>query len=820
MRQLAGALIPVLVGVMVSIGAEAPVSGTVVINEIAWSGSVGDPTAEWIELHNPSEEPIDLAGWCIASSDGSPSIQLQGTIDGRVDGDPSTGFYLLERVSDDTVPEIEADQIYTGALTDRGETLLLCDATGAVVDTANVAMGEMEGWTAGTDRYGEPPHASMERRDPRRVDSHDNWATSSAELHLGEDRDPIRGTPRHENSVFNLPPLASFVVSPRPGRPSEPVSFDASSSTDPNDQIVSYRWSFGDGTRRSGATVRHIYPHVGSYEVVLVLVDGKGAVSELARTIRIQAGAPPVADFSVVPDDGAPRAGEPILFLDESSDVDGAIEGRTWRFDDGAIAGGPSVLHTYRAAGTYIVSLEAVDSQGESATQTQSLVVRSQRPHARFCWSPENPIPGDPIRFDASASHDADGRIERYRWDLDGDGTDDHDHAEPIVDHAFPSAGERAIRLTVVDDAGERASVTRWLTVNLPPVAEFEVSSFEAAEQCPIHLTDASHDEDGTIIARRWTFDDGGGSEASDPVHAYVQEGTYAIRLTVTDDRGAEDTATAEIRIVNLTPRAHLVADPASLPTGATCTFDASGSVDPSPHGTIIDYAWDLDGDGTFEQTTTCPSVDHVYEDDGARRVRVRVTDDDGAWDEAQAEVEVVNRPPRVSHIRWDPQQPTDDEPLQFAATVHDPDGEVAAWFWEFGNEAAATDPTPVARFDDDGSHPVVLTVEDNDGDRSSPFSIVVDVANAPPVAVFTTSNLGGGCVRFDARDAHDPSPRGEIVHVAWSFGDGATASGTGADRWTPVHCYGESGTYIVSLIVIDDQGALAKLTKSLRVER
>jgi glucose/arabinose dehydrogenase/PKD repeat protein len=60
-----------------------------------------------------------------------------------------------------------------------------------------------------------------------------------------------------------------------------------------------------------------------------------------------------------------------------------------------------------------------------------------------------------------------------------------------------------------------------------------------------------------------------------------------------------------------------------------TVVFDASESNDPDP-GDRLSYAWDLDGDGTFDDATGL-TVSYVYASAGERTVHLRVTDSRGA---------------------------------------------------------------------------------------------------------------------------------------------------------------------------------------------
>ncbi len=827
MRQRIRGLMSIAAIALVSIGVAAPsdLLGPIVINEVAWAGAGWKPTAEWIELLNVTAEPIELEGWRLVSSDGSPDIDLHGTIPARVGGDPTAGFFLLERTDDDSVPGVAADLIYRGALTDRGEVLYLYDPRGNLTDTANDPLPEPTAWPAGTDGRGTPPYASMERVDYRLGDDPENWASSSDER-SAEGR-TIRGTPRAENSVFNIPPTPSFELAPRYPLPGTRVEFDASGSFDENDRIASYRWDFGDGAEAAGVTVDHTYALSGEYLVVLTLIDDKGGQSELRRNVRVQATSPPVADFSLValPPARVPRAGSPVRFQDESSDVDGEIAAWEWLLGDGTTAADAVVLHTYDRSGEYLITLRVSDDQGERAIQTRSVKIGSRVPVAVFKRSVERPNAEEPVRFDASESNDPDGEVVVYRWDFDGDGTYERQATEPIVEHAFASGGDYDVGLVVVDDEGDASSpFVGPIHVNRSPIAEFRLSTFAAEELAPIRFADLSYDEDGVITSWAWDFGDGTTSEIVGPEHAFEENGAYAVLLTVTDDNGAQHTTIAEILISNLPPVARLSTGESIRPTGEPFRFDASASFDPSPRGSIVEYAWDLDGDGECDRTTTGPTLSHAFDDDGSYAVAVRVTDDDG--DEAVSDpvpVTVTNRPPRVTRIAWTPQAPTDVDEVLLSVTADDADGEIVQWFWDFDDDVVVTGSGPTVRFSDDGRHTIVLTVEDDDGTRSDPFTAEVIVENAPPLAEFFTATIDGLCVTFDARDSYDPSPTGEILHVAWDFGDGSSCPGLpgscgAGGRWSPGHCYSAPGTYIVTLVVIDEQGALARSEKTILV--
>ncbi len=75
----------------------------------------------------------------------------------------------------------------------------------------------------------------------------------------------------------NQPPTASFTVSATEGHAPLEVLFDAGASRDPDGEIVSYDWEFGDGHRGTGVRVTHVYRTPGYFVPRLTVTDDRGA---------------------------------------------------------------------------------------------------------------------------------------------------------------------------------------------------------------------------------------------------------------------------------------------------------------------------------------------------------------------------------------------------------------------------------------------------------------------------------------------------------------------------------------------------------------
>lgn len=154
--------------------------------------------------------------------------------------------------------------------------------------------------------------------------------------------------------------------------------------------------------------------------------------------------------------------------------------------------------------------------------------------------------------------------------------------------------------------------------------------------------------------------------------------------------------------------------------------------------------------------------------------------------------------------------------PVQFDASAsYDPDGSISSYAWDFGDGNTAIGISPIHTYTLSGNLSVRLVVTDNNGNPDTSYqTISVLPPNSPPVANFTaTPDLGPAplLVSLDASSSTDDSG---ITSYSWDFGDGATGSGQSL-----THTYTTPGTYIISLIVSDQQGLTDLKAETILVE-
>jgi PKD repeat protein len=347
-------------------------------------------------------------------------------------------------------------------------------------------------------------------------------------------------------------PTASFTFSPNPVSPGSPVSFDASASNDPNSGggITDFTWHFGDGTAQDTGTTAiatHNYVAAGVYTVTLTVTASHGT-STTMHVVTVDA--PPSASFTAAPNPVTP-GGAVSFNASGSTDPNpgGTIAAYSWSFGDGTGASGATPAHAYGAPGAYPVTLTITDDHGQTASQTQTVIV--DQPSATFTAAPNPTIPGATVAFNAGASNDAIASISAYSWSF-GDGTG---ATGATPSHAYSAPGSYVVTLVVTNNFGQTATSSTVVTVDAPPTASFTIVPNPATVGTPVGFNaSGSTAPPGVSAGYTWAFGDGG--TASGPVvsHSYTSPGTYAVTLIVVDSDGQSATTIERVTIVPRPP--------------------------------------------------------------------------------------------------------------------------------------------------------------------------------------------------------------------------------------------------------------------------
>lgn len=178
--------------------------------------------------------------------------------------------------------------------------------------------------------------------------------------------------------INNHVPVAKFTVDPSSGSTSTSFTFDASASTDSDNNIASYQWDFGNAGTERGKKVTKKFSAVGEYTISLTVTDQKGATDSHQRNLEVSKNSPPVAAFSVSPSSGSSET-EFHFDASKSFDPDGRIIDFLWNFGDRKTGNGQRIDHQYSKEGNYDVTLTVKDNHGSEALHSRRVEVEKTR---------------------------------------------------------------------------------------------------------------------------------------------------------------------------------------------------------------------------------------------------------------------------------------------------------------------------------------------------------------------------------------------------------------------------------------------------------
>jgi PKD repeat protein len=342
----------------------------------------------------------------------------------------------------------------------------------------------------------------------------------------------------------------------------------------------------------------------------------------------------------------------------------------------------------------------------------------NEPPTAHFSFSPTNPNEGENITFNATQSRDLGGKVDRYIWDF-GDGSRDEGDS---VTHVYCQGGFYTVNLTVIDNEDAKGIYSQVISVNELPNPFISYKPIWPKARDPVYF-DASQsgDDDGTILEWEWSFGDGDTSKKPNPIHIYEKIGNYTINLTISDNNGAKNTTTTEVK-VNEPPLPIIYFEPENPSSGDELIFDASRSLDVD--GGIQKFIWDF-GDGQHAEDNPAK---HRYMEGGNFTVRLEALDDNGATNSTSAVISINWAP--SAEFSYSPENPGVIDPVTFdASKSNDIDGKIISYEWDFGDyipQKPRTHPVAKYSYGSGGEFNATLTVTDDKGAKDSFSKILI----------------------------------------------------------------------------------------------
>jgi len=638
------------------------------------------------------------------------------------------------------------------------------------------------------------------------------------------------------------------------------IEFSGAHSNDPDGEIISYLWDFGDGAQSTEINSSHSYSSVGTYDVTLTVTDNNGESTVASSQAIITENSPNDAELC----SDCTR-----FYLYDEINLSSS-EGETPRTFEFEVPDAASLV-TFEVVNRYNgdpdmhisqnkeVSLESFDCRPFSAPRETELCqfneggvfnvmldpfhaydsvrlrayydIRDDADH-----SGPNRLPvanaggsyeGRPnltVNFNGQLSSDEDGSITDYLWDF-GNGLT---MVGSTVEHTYTAVGSYSVTLTVTDNKGATNSQTTTVVIN--PIGDFDGDGDVDVDDIRALTLAIRNNEQ---LDESFDINNDGVIDSLD---------TIALRSLCSYDR------CSNIKPPPQAPIAIATSFVNDTQTNVSIQFNSDGSYD--QYGQIVSYEWNF-GDGNNSELA---NPTHQYAEPGMYDVVLTVTDNDQMTATSSIQIN-VSHPPLIDACSINNDENTSD------LKPSEPRCVTSKKVFTFGalnrdhNSVAITlkyAPTDSLIYFKDGGWPQISTNDYSaasslQGDQQCIFYDIpsnadywgyIEVSGAPvgativvdydvagcrplnveqpleaPIAVITTSNgTPNTDIQFSSANSSDSD--GQIISYLWDFGDG-----TGSNLAVPIHQYSALGQYDITLTITDNDGLTATASTQVIIE-
>ena len=520
---------------------------------------------------------------------------------------------------------------------------------------------------------------------------------------------------------------------------------------------TSYSWQLpGSTILTSTATNPSVtYNSAGIYSVTLTSSNASTSISEV-KTNYITVATVPVSDFTYIIN------GSTVTFTNTSTNA----TSYDWIFGNGNGTGATNPSVTYSTAGSYDVRLIAIGSCGQN-TVTKTIVV-SPPPTANFTVViPSTGCTPFAVQFNNTSTN-----ATSYEWTFSGGTPTTSTLPSPNI--TYNTAGNYTATLKSINAGGSATfTSTTQIVVGTGPTVAF--TSTVAGKTATFTNTSSNATD------YSWNFGDNTPtSNLQNTSHTYVNDGTYSVTLTATNDCGTK-TSVKNVVIAS-PPKASFSIVNANGCAPFTPVFNNTSS------SNTTSYQWILTGATPATSTDKNPSV--TYNSAGTFSITLIVSNSAGKDTFKLNNTLTINALPQVSFTNV-----IDKAKVTFTNTSTN----AVSYLWSFGDGTATSVlQNPVHTYANDGSYTVTVTATNACGTNVFTKNILIVT---PPKAAFSIANANG-CKPFSVTFNNTSSAN--TATYDWTFVGGNPATSTAKN---PVILYDNTGTFSATLIVSNTAG-------------
>lgn len=596
---------------------------------------------------------------------------------------------------------------------------------------------------------------------------------------------------------------------------------------------VVHHWNFGDGSPvDNSVSPTHSYALPGIYAVVhtVAVLNPNGVpqcTQSFTRTVTITAPCNLVVDFSWSSSPASPLT---IAFQNLSVPLSNT-DSITWNFGDNTSSHDVNPVHTYANAGTYTVCLIVKKNVSTSTSPCIKYICKTvivQNPPcnlvANFSWAVTQ---NNPLRIEFHNTSVVSSPSDSVRWTF-GDGTSvsglqgDPAVANPVHIYNHPGSYTVCLRVKRNNNTGTSPCVSEICkTVIVPVPCNIQPNfTWTATATNPLRIEFQNTTINLAVTdSISWTFGDGTGSSAVNPVHIYAAPGTYTVCLKIIRHNAVGTTPC--IRDICKTIVVH-----------GPCNLQAYFSSQPDPnHPLRIKFTnlstpihptdsvrWTF-GDGTsisgLQSDPNVANPTHNYTSPGNYNVCIRVKKNINTTPNPcvseYCKVVVVAQSCNVQvNFSWQLDSVNPRKVHFTNLTV--PTTAAAIVKWTFGDGATANTWHAVHEYAQPGRYLVCLRIEFGPNCVKEKCDTVYIPSPAPPC----NSQSNFSFVRTTTNSQtyiFTPQYQSNAAQYTWTFGDG-----TGSHDMIATHHYAHPGTYTACLTVWRSATCASTTCKTIQV--
>ncbi|WP_185903055.1 PKD domain-containing protein [Bacteriovorax stolpii] len=551
------------------------------------------------------------------------------------------------------------------------------------------------------------------------------------------------------------------------------VTLNDDRSGTPNGEIISYIWTFPDGSQVYGPRVSHFF-EPGNHLVSLTVVDTAGLTSTSTQMIYVALAGDDIVSALECWNDGDKKIACDVFALDKLNEItrvrvqwgDGTSVNLTGQAEI-AEWGLYFAEHVYQNYGTYNLRLTVDTVRGQTKYAYASETFSFQGPEVNYppvaslqCFSSDMLV-----TCNTFGSYDPEGRNLNYTIDW-GNGIVEQ-FTSPTMIRSFELPGYYNITLTVTDDRGLFSKAMTSLQIlppeppNINPVARLSCfSNNPLTISCDLS---GSSDEDGYIVSYEIDFD--GVTTVSTAQgflsYSFTSPGEKKIILKVTDNDGGTNSIFGVYTVnSNTNPIVESLDCVSSKPYQLSCFANA---IENDTGDMIVGYRWDM-GDNKEKIDSLIPSIgNYIYSEAGEKTISITVYDQYGGETTIEKKFIVKeNRPPLaqiICNLSGNSTYACD------AGGSTDTDGQVTEYLWTIEG-VQLTGKNILYTFTDGGQKTINLRVVDDMGLEGS---AIENVSIDKPQVSFNCIN--SGVLKISCTSTSD-AVAGNIVYHRFEFDD------------------------------------------------